>query len=68
VTRSFGSAAESFLRDAENEGRMTEAVAARRCVGLARLYQGDFIGAEAVSRAKPSSARLTASGSPRNTW
>ena len=38
--------AESFLRDAKNEGRVTEAVVARRCVGLARLYQGDFIGAE----------------------
>src|SRR5262249_534514 len=39
--------AESFLRDAENEGRMIEAVAARRCVGLARLYEGDFIDAVA---------------------
>jgi predicted ATPase len=39
--------AESFLRDAENEGRMTEAAVARRCVGIARLFQGDFIGAEA---------------------
>jgi class 3 adenylate cyclase/predicted ATPase len=37
---------ESFLREAENEGRMTEAVVARRCVGLARLHQGDFIGAQ----------------------
>jgi tetratricopeptide (TPR) repeat protein len=37
--------AESFLHDAENEGRMTEASLARRCVGQARLYQGDFIDA-----------------------
>jgi predicted ATPase len=40
-------AAESFLRDAENEGRMTETAVARRCVGLMHLLQGDFIGAEA---------------------
>jgi predicted ATPase len=39
--------AESFLRDAENEGRMTEASVARRNVGTARLFQGDFIDAEA---------------------
>ncbi|MBV8106344.1 MAG: hypothetical protein JO223_17285, partial [Hyphomicrobiales bacterium] len=39
--------AESFLRDAEKEGRMTEASAARRCLGVARLFQGDLIGAEA---------------------
>jgi predicted ATPase len=39
--------AESFLRDAENEGQMTEAAWARRCVGVARLYQGDFLDAEA---------------------
>jgi class 3 adenylate cyclase/predicted ATPase len=39
--------AESFLHDAEHEGRMTEAAVARRNVGMARLYQGDFIGAEA---------------------
>ena len=39
--------AESFLRDAENAGRMTEAGAARRGVGLAGLYQGDFVGAAA---------------------
>jgi predicted ATPase len=39
--------AESFLRDAEHEGRLTEASVARRCVGIARLSQGDFIGAEA---------------------
>jgi hypothetical protein len=38
--------AESFLREAENQGRMTEAGVARRCVGLARLVQGDFISAE----------------------
>jgi class 3 adenylate cyclase/predicted ATPase len=39
--------AESFLREAETEGRMTETAFARRCVGVARLFQGDFIGAEA---------------------
>src|SRR5262249_39185783 len=39
--------AESFLRDAENEGRMTEAAVARRVVGMGRLFQGDFIDAEA---------------------
>jgi class 3 adenylate cyclase/predicted ATPase len=39
--------AESFLRDADNEGRMMEAAVARRCVGLMHLLQGDFIGAEA---------------------
>jgi len=39
--------AESFLREAENAGRMTEAAVARRSVGIARLYQGDLIGAEA---------------------
>jgi hypothetical protein len=36
--------AESFLRDAENEGRMTEASVARRNVGAARLYLGDLTG------------------------
>ena len=39
--------AERFLREAENEGRMTEAAVARRNLSLARLVQGDFIGAEA---------------------
>jgi hypothetical protein len=39
--------AESFLRDAEDAGRMTETSVARRCVGMTRLYPGDFIGAEA---------------------
>ena len=39
--------AESFLREAENEGRMTEASVARRNVGMVRLFLGDFIGAEA---------------------
>jgi tetratricopeptide (TPR) repeat protein len=39
--------AESFLGDAENEGRTTEAAVARRCLGMARLYQGDFFDAEA---------------------
>jgi predicted ATPase len=37
--------AESFLRDAETEGRMTEAAVARRNVGVARLFRGDLIGA-----------------------
>jgi DNA-binding response OmpR family regulator/class 3 adenylate cyclase/predicted ATPase len=39
--------AESFLRDAENKGRMTEAAVARRCMGMARLWEGDFINAHA---------------------
>jgi DNA-binding response OmpR family regulator/class 3 adenylate cyclase/predicted ATPase len=39
--------AESFLRDAQNEGRTTEAATAHRNLGTARLFQGDFIGAEA---------------------
>jgi class 3 adenylate cyclase/predicted ATPase len=39
--------AENLLREAETEGRMTEAAVARRNVGLVRLYQGDFIAAEA---------------------
>jgi predicted ATPase len=38
-----GETADSFLREAENEGRMTEAALAHRCVGLARLLQGNFI-------------------------
>jgi class 3 adenylate cyclase/predicted ATPase len=38
--------AESFLRDAGNAGRMTEVGAAHRCVGQARLFQGEFIGAQ----------------------
>ena len=37
--------AESFLSEAENEGRITEASVARRNVGMARLWQGDFIDA-----------------------
>ena len=40
-----GETAESFLREAENEGRMTEVAVARRNVGVARLCQGDFIDA-----------------------
>jgi predicted ATPase len=40
--------AESFLRDAENEGRTMEAGVARRNLGVARLYQGDFIEGEAI--------------------
>jgi predicted ATPase len=39
--------AETFLREAEHQARMMEAAVARRCAGVARLYQGDFIGAEA---------------------
>ena len=35
-------AAESFLHDAENEGRMTEAAVARRNLGGARLLPGRF--------------------------
>src|SRR5271169_573098 len=42
-----GPAAFCFLREAEKEERMTEAVAARRCLGLACLFQGDL----AVARA-----------------
>jgi tetratricopeptide (TPR) repeat protein len=38
--------AESFLREAEHEARMTDAAVARRNVGAARLHQGDFIDAE----------------------
>jgi class 3 adenylate cyclase/predicted ATPase len=37
--------AESFLSEAENGGRITEASVARRNVGMARLWQGDFIDA-----------------------
>jgi tetratricopeptide (TPR) repeat protein len=37
--------AERFLRDAADEERTTEASVARRNVGLARLFQGDFIDA-----------------------
>jgi len=39
--------AETFLREAEKEARATEAAAARRCLGLACLWQGDL----AVARA-----------------
>jgi adenylate cyclase len=39
--------AETFLREAGNEARMTEAVVGRRDVGVARLLQGDLIGARA---------------------
>jgi tetratricopeptide (TPR) repeat protein len=38
--------AERFLREAENEGRMMEAGVARRNIGVARMVQGDLIGAE----------------------
>jgi hypothetical protein len=37
--------AESFLSEAENEGRITEASVARRNVGMARLWQGAFMDA-----------------------
>jgi predicted ATPase len=39
--------AESFLREAENEARLTEEAVAHRCLGIARLYQGDLVGAAA---------------------
>jgi predicted ATPase len=45
--RSARETAETFRREAEKEERMTEAAAARRCLGLACLYQGDL----AVARA-----------------
>jgi tetratricopeptide (TPR) repeat protein len=56
--------AESFLRDAENEGRVAEASIAHRNLGRVRLYQGDFIGAElslteALSRHDPTRDRDT---------
>jgi class 3 adenylate cyclase/predicted ATPase len=37
--------AESFLSEAENVARITEASVARRNVGMARLWQGDFVDA-----------------------
>jgi class 3 adenylate cyclase/tetratricopeptide (TPR) repeat protein len=62
--------AESFLREAEDEGRMTEAAVARRNVGAARLFQGDFIDAEAILAAAlrtydPERDRDASSGSAR---
>ncbi len=45
--RSARETAETFLREAEKEERTTEAAAARRCLGLACLFQGDL----AVARA-----------------
>jgi predicted ATPase len=39
--------AEIFLREAEKEERMTEAAAARRCLGVACLFQGDLAAARA---------------------
>ena len=45
--RSARETAETFLREAEREERMTEAAAARRSLGLACLFQGDL----AVARA-----------------
>jgi class 3 adenylate cyclase/predicted ATPase len=36
----------SFLHDAEDEGWMTEAAVARRNLGMARLFEGDFVDAE----------------------
>jgi tetratricopeptide (TPR) repeat protein len=45
--RSARETAEKFLCDAEKEERTTEAAAARRCLGLACLFQGDL----AVARA-----------------
>ena len=37
--------AEKFLREAEKEGRTTEAAAARRCLGATCLFQGDLAAA-----------------------
>ena len=45
--RSARETAETFLSDAEKEARTTEAAAARRCLGVACLWQGDL----AVARA-----------------
>jgi class 3 adenylate cyclase/predicted ATPase len=36
----------SFLHDAEDEGWITEAAVARRNLGMARLFEGDFVDAE----------------------
>ncbi|MBV8108028.1 MAG: AAA family ATPase [Hyphomicrobiales bacterium] len=38
--------AESFLREAESEGRMIEAAVARRNLGAVRLFQGEFLDAQ----------------------
>ena len=40
--------AETFLREAEAEGRATEAAAARRMLGLTLLYQGELKAARSV--------------------
>jgi predicted ATPase len=40
--RSARETAETFLREAEKKGGMTETAAARRSLGLACLFQGDF--------------------------
>ena len=45
--RSARETAETFLREAEKEEQATEAAAARRCLGLACLYQGDLAAAGA---------------------
>ena len=36
----------SFLHDAEDEGWMTQVAVARRNLGMARLFEGDFTDAE----------------------
>jgi tetratricopeptide (TPR) repeat protein len=41
-------AAETFLREAEAEGRATEAGAARRMLGFILMFQGDFKGARSI--------------------
>ena len=45
--RSARETAETFLREAEGEERMTEAAAARRSLGVACLFQGDLVVARA---------------------
>ena len=39
--------AEAFRREADNEARMMEASVAHRNLGMACLYQGDFVAAQA---------------------
>jgi class 3 adenylate cyclase/predicted ATPase len=47
--RSARERAEDFLREAEVQTRMTEAAVARRILGMACLFEGDFTGARAHS-------------------
>jgi class 3 adenylate cyclase/predicted ATPase len=42
--------AETFLREAEKEGRATERVVGMRILGLSCIYQGDFVAAQAHLR------------------